>query len=326
MPITPDRTVGSAHRTVGIALALLLGSLHAQTALAELPPTASAALETQHAEAHGEPSSAELEAFWEHARQNAATYRGNSVSISVGLPNRGYLQQGVYLADSNTLKVKLGSRTTRHGTQEMVDLIEYAAQEVAHRFPRSELTVGDISRERGGRLYPHKSHRSGRDVDIGFYMLNRRGKAANLQRFSRVTPKGYSYLHGTSYKFDEERNWALIAALLSHPTIDVQHIFVANSIRRRLLRQAVREKVDRDLVRRAMVVLRQPSRGAPHRGHYHVRIFCADSDKPDCQDVSPFYAWHPREDVQGPDSGRMAQAGANERTGQVPPVDDTIDP
>ena len=316
-----DRTV---HRSFGVAFAFLFVLLCAEPASAELPRTASAALETQHAESHGEPSDAELEEFWKHARQNEATFRGNSLSISVGLPNRGYLQQGVFLADSDVLKVKIGSRTTRHGTQEMVDLIEYAAQEVAHRYPNAELNVGDLSREKGGRLYPHKSHRSGRDVDLGFYMLNSRKKPTNLKTLARVNSKGLSFLNGTHYRFDEERNWALVAALLSHPTIDVQHIFVANTIRRRLLRQAVREKADRDLVRRAMVVLRQPKRGQPHRSHFHVRIFCADTDKPDCEDVSPFYAWHPRETPEGPDSGRMAKA--EPATGQAPMVDDTIDP
>jgi murein endopeptidase len=80
--------------------------------------------------------------------------------------------------------------------------------------------------------------------------------------------------------------------LLSQPTTDVQHIFVSNAIKRRLLNQAVKEGANPEMVMRAKRVITQPRHGAPHRSHFHVRIYCSDDDRPMCKDRPPFYAWH----------------------------------
>ena len=47
---------------------------------------------------------------------------------------------------------------------------------------------------------------------------------------------------------------------------------------------------------RAKRVITQPRHGAPHRSHFHVRIYCADDDRPMCKDRPPFYSWHQRPD------------------------------
>ena len=256
--------------------------------------------EMAHAESHGEPTPAQLRAL---ARRPFIPTRADiesDPSESVGTPSRGRLKNGVSLQDGDHYKVKAGSRTTRHGTAELVRLIHFVAYQVAEAFPRSVLTVGDLSRERGGRLRPHKSHRSGRDADIGFYLETRRGRPVHLHRFTTISRNGVGKVRGRIYKFDEARNWALIKALLSHPTIDVQHIFVANSIRRRLFAYAKKRRDDRRILARAKKVLRQPNRGPPHRSHFHVRIFCADDDLPKCKDGPPYYPWHKRRDPTGP--------------------------
>jgi len=262
-------------------------------ALAELPMTDDPVFrEATHAENHAEPTDEDLERISRMPRRISPSDLEPNPSVSVGYPNRGLLRFGMRINDDKDLRVKVGSVNTRHGTGELVRLIEYAAHEVAFRYPRSRLTVGDLSRPGGGRFYPHKSHQSGRDVDIGFYMLDRTSTPVNNHVFLPFNSKGISRQWGTIYKFDAARNWALIESVLSHPTIDVQHIFVANPAKRRLLRQAVKERANPEVIMRAKRVLSQPRHGAPHRSHYHIRIYCADDDRPTCKDRPPFYAWH----------------------------------
>lgn len=264
-------------------------------AFAELPMTGDAAMrEAQHAETHAEPTDEDLERISRMPRRISPSDLEPNPSVSVGYPNRGLLRYGVRINDDKDLRVKVGSQSTRHGTGELVRLIEYAAHEVAFRYPRSRLTVGDLSRPGGGKFYPHKSHQSGRDVDLGFYMLNSKATPVTVDSFVAINGKGWGRQWGTLYKFDAARNWALIESLLSHPTTDVQHVFVSNPAKRALLRQAVKERANPEVIMRAKRVITQPRHGAPHRSHFHVRIYCSDDDRPMCKDRPPFYAWHQR--------------------------------
>jgi hypothetical protein len=47
------------------------------------------------------------------------------------------------------------------------------------------------------------------------------------------------------------------------------------------------------MIERAEAVMVEPARGNPHRSHFHVRIYCAPSDRPTCRDVAPFWSWYP---------------------------------
>ncbi|HSN81494.1 MAG TPA: penicillin-insensitive murein endopeptidase [Polyangiales bacterium] len=265
------------------------------SASAELPMTADPILrEAQHAESHAEPSDEDLEKIARMPRRIAPSDLEPAPSVSVGYPNRGLLRFGARINDDGNMRVKDGSLDARYGTGELVRMIERAAEEVAFRYPRSQLTVGDLSRPGGGRFRPHVSHQSGRDVDLGFYMLDRKSNPINHHLFVRLNNQGMGKQWGTLYKFDAARNWALIESLLSHPTTDVQHVFVSNSVKRLLMRQAVREHANPEVLMRARRVITQPSHGAPHRSHFHVRIYCADDDRPMCKDRPPFYAWHQR--------------------------------
>ena len=248
--------------------------------------------EAQHADAHAEPSDDDLEKISQMPRTVSPSDLEAAPSVSVGYPNRGLLRFGQRINDHKDFTVKVGSQDSRHGTGELVRLIERAAHEVAFRYPRSRLTVGDLSRPAGGRFRPHVSHQSGRDVDLGFYLLDRRSTPVNVHLFVRLNNKAMGIQWGNLYKFDAARNWALIESLLSHSTTDVQHIFVANAIKRRLLQQAVKEGANPEVLMRARRVITQPRHGAPHRSHFHVRVYCADDDRPMCKDRPPFYSWH----------------------------------
>ena len=293
---TQSRLVPWVCALIATSLVWLSGSF-GTSASAELPMTGNPVLrEAQHAESHAEPSDADLEKIARMPRSISPSDIEPNPSVSVGYPNRGLLRFGMRINDDRALKVKVGSQDSRHATGELIRLIERAAHEVAFRYPRAELTVGDLSRPGGGRFRPHVSHQSGRDVDIGFYLLDRRATPVNAHVFVRLNNQTMGKQWGSLYKFDASRNWALIESLLSHPTTDVQHIFVSNAIKRRLLNQATKERANPELLMRARRVITQPRHGAPHRSHFHVRVYCADDDRPMCKDRPPFYSWHQRAD------------------------------
>jgi hypothetical protein len=179
--------------------------------------------EAQHAETHAEPSDEELEKIARMPRSISPSDLEPNPSVSVGYPNRGLLRFGMRINDDRDLRVKVGSLDSRHGTGELVRLIESAAHEVAFRYPRAQLTVGDLSRPGGGRIRPHVSHQSGRDVDLGFYMLDRRSTPVNVHLFVRFNNQAMGKQWGNLYKFDaslQVRRLAQLGAnrIIAQPT------------------------------------------------------------------------------------------------------------
>lgn len=220
---------------------------------------------------------------------------GPTPSVSVGRANRGRLLHGVLLEPSDTIRFKNGSpEQTRYGTAELVGMLQRAAEHVAREIPGAQLTVGDLSRRRGGWFRPHRSHRSGRDVDIAFYMLDAEGAVANPMTLIRFRPNGNGRgTHGAGMRFDDDRNWELVEAMLTDPVADVQYIFVSRWLRRRLLEAGERRGAAPELLEKAGIALEQPRRGGRHDDHFHVRIYCPADDLERCRDTPPWRPWHP---------------------------------
>lgn len=195
---------------------------------------------------------------------------------SVGSPDQGTLVGGKKLEPNETLRTVGGHR---FGLPELVDLLTRGAAEVAKKHPRSVLNVGDLSRRGGGEVDGHRSHESGRDADVGFY-LSKNGKPFVPPRFAAIDADGKA-AGFPGARFDDARNWALIQAFLTDPKAHVLQIFVSNPVRKRLLEQAVRSGASAALRTRAAEVLFQPTRGLPHDNHFHVRIACPKGN-PDC--------------------------------------------
>lgn len=213
------------------------------------------------------------------ARGRTASFRSawpkHSSSVSLGAPNAGSLLAGTHLQESNLIRVvpAFSGRDTRWGLPALVQGIDRAAAYVDKRFPNSMLSVGDLSRKGGGEIGHHKSHQSGRDVDLGFYMTDRSGEPLYAKNFVAFDGDGFSR-SAPSARFDDARNWTLIEALLTDPQLRVQRIFVSAPLRQRLLAEAERRGVSLSLRMRAAQVLLQPRVGAAHDNHFHVRIAC----------------------------------------------------
>ncbi len=200
-------------------------------------------------------------------------------AVSIGSPTDGHLENGAALDPSASLRIVpiYAPRDVRYGLAELVTTIQRAAATVQKRFPGAVMTVGDLSRRHGGEVDRHVSHESGRDADIGFYVVDEKGKQVLSDQF--IAFDGAGRAKGNPHlRFDDARNWTLIAGLLGGPA-QVQYLFIASSLRARLLAEASRVKAPPALRTRAAELMVEPRGVLPHDDHVHVRIHCPSGMK-----------------------------------------------
>ena len=222
----------------------------------------------------------------------AAAMNGtNAPSRSYGTTGMGHLSGAVFLSDSPTRYHVDDGECAFWGLSALVGLVERAAASVEARWPGARLAVGELSLQEGGRIRGHASHTSGRDVDFGFYFLDRRGNIVEPGRLIDVRSNGTARLKSKWVRFDVQRNWHLVNALLDDPETDVEIILVNARIRMMLINEARRQRVPRSRLNEAARVLVVPERrGHPHLNHFHVRIFCPE-DSPECENGRPLWDW-----------------------------------
>ena len=221
------------------------------------------------------------------AESYGSTNDGVLLSAS-GLPARG----------AGFVRAKPGD-DTRFGARVLIGLLTRAARAVQVTYPgTAPLYVGDLSAPHGGKHGKHGSHRTGRDVDLLFYLADGAGHSLRGSGFYAFDERGVGYVaegpspvSGIAF-FDVARNWALVRALLLDDEAPVQWIFCADGIKARLLAYARAHEPDPEILLRATYVVHQPSKGNPHRDHFHVRIACTAEERAlGCVDMGPTWPW-----------------------------------
>ncbi len=203
------------------------------------------------------------------------------MSLTVGAPNKGYQIRAKRLRESPQLKIKSGSHGRVYGHPALVLMLQRSAKDIAKAAPNSVMLVGDLSHKKGGPISKHRSHQSGRDADIGFYVRNDKGAQIKLNRFVKIDGEGKVIGMPGAY-FDEERNWQLVRSWLRDKRAGIAHVFVASHVRNRLLRYARANKARARHFEAAAKLLKQPSNSSIHDDHYHLRIRCPDRQKDIC--------------------------------------------
>ena len=185
---------------------------------------------------------------------------------SVGAPNKGHLLGGIPLPEGPHWLLRehrpraYGSRTTIHS------LLEAFAAYGAADPTAPPVRIGEISKRSGGRIAPHASHRSGRDVDIGYVMKNNPGPD---ERFWR---------DATAKNVDAPRTWAMISALIA--TGEVQQIFISAKLQPVIAREAAKTLAPEDVALVFSAMNPDPTvhtivkHESGHRDHLHVRFVC----------------------------------------------------
>ncbi len=198
---------------------------------------------------------------------------------SVGRPSAGRLVGGVSVDPDGDNRgvgwVIAARREATWGTPETVRYVRRCVSQFRHNYARSKadpIAIGDLSRRQGGPLPPHKSHQSGRDVDIGF-LLKKRAKNADDGPLRTATPS----------TLDAEKQWFLLKCFLDNP--ETQMIFMEHSIV-----SALKEYIH-NIYKKRKSLLRKylrffPGGGAAviqgdgeHTSHMHVRFRCPKGDR-----------------------------------------------
>jgi len=237
-------------------------------------------------------------------------------ATSLGSANGGILLNAYELSRAGRGYVQARPDDDTHfGTQALVSRIMQAAAAVHDAFPGGQpLKVGDLSQRHGGNHSRHGSHRTGRDADILFYLLDEQGRSISGSGFFAFDERPVSVHDGKLVYFDTARNWALVASLLSGDSL-VQWIFCADGIKARLLAYGAAHEVDPRVLLHAAYVLHQPSYGNPHRDHFHVRVACSGSERAlGCQDEGPTWPWLRNEHEKPEWQGAAANSSADDAT------------
>lgn len=221
--------------------------------------------------------------------------RALSGSQSLGQPRNGSVLNSAELAFTGphySIIERHRARNTRFGTDQMIELIHYSAARVDEQFPGSILRVGNIGYKRGGKIPWSVTHNSGRDADLAFY-VKRIDDGAHIPSpdLLHIDESGIAISH-RDLQFDVERNWILVKALLTHPEIHTQWLFISEPLKQMLLAHALELGEDPDLIERASQILHQPTESLPHDDHLHLRITCSKRDRLEgCLDPGPFWPW-----------------------------------
>jgi penicillin-insensitive murein DD-endopeptidase len=249
----------------------------------------------------------------------------DGTSVSLGTHARGALLRGVELPDEGAgyrVPAPWRPRHRLYATEEVVRWLTGAFGRVASELPGSVAEVGDLSSQGGGRSIQHKSHGSGRDVDIFYYASDPQGRPVLPERamfrfgadgeavgwsppspdrdgrhprLSRHALAGLIHDPLPAARFDARRTWALVRAMLTDPSVEVQWIFIHHALADLLLREGPTAADDPALVARAAALMHQPSDAQPHDDHMHVRVYCEPSDRAlGCLDRGPQRWWKKR--------------------------------
>ncbi len=203
----------------------------------------------------------------EHEEQPPLELSGDGRSI--GDPAKGKLEDGVQLPE-HPLWVR-GNPDHLWGSAQTIRQIHRAFEILrGTKGYASGVLIGAISKRKGGRMPPHRSHQSGRDIDIRLPLLPGipKTKAPNAD------------------EVDWYATWALIESF--HETGQTEAVFLNEAHHGRLYEAARAMGVPRarvqELVRwpkwRGVMPIVQHAEG--HNAHLHVRIRCG-SDERKCE-------------------------------------------
>lgn len=220
-------------------------------------------------------------------------------STSLRNPNDGSLRGGVPLP-LRTPGLRFNPARdpkTRFGTLEMVRGLVEAGARVERELGGLPVTVNDLSYAEGGPIPHHRSHQSGRDVDVHFYQLGPNGEPIeSVGAFFDLSGAGMDFRNledpsdDLALKLDLPRTWLFLQSLIEDESAQLQQIYVAEHLRTLLLRHARSQDVPAATIERFAEMSCQPS--YPHDDHFHFRFFCAPDDiAAGCRDSPPMYPW-----------------------------------
>ncbi|MGH1340270.1 MAG: penicillin-insensitive murein endopeptidase [Nannocystales bacterium] len=193
-----------------------------------------------------------------------------TVSRSVGAPNRGRIENSAPFPDGEGWNMR-GYRPRSYATRQTVTQLATSLALWRERYPDANpVKLGEFSRRGGGRVRPHKSHRTGRDVDIGYVM--------------NEPDEGHRFVTVSDDNMDAAATWGLVQQLVAGDA--VESIFMAESVQAQLIPFAALSLTEAQ--QRALFSTLEPDARAKkkttirawrgHDDHMHVRFGCTEAD------------------------------------------------
>jgi len=220
---------------------------------------------------------ARISAIREHDRERVEI-RAFAHGQSIGAPWAGRLQHPTLLPSGDGYVIRRPERA--FGTETTIELIERAIGETFDEYPDEHvLAIGDISAETGGLITQHRSHQSGRDVDVGLFYTEQPAEYPN------------SFVTATADNLDCAATFKLLESFLATTNEDggVLMIFLDFDVQGLLYAWAQDHGISE---RRLARIFQYPhGRGsseglvrhvANHDNHMHVRFKCP-ADDTSCQ-------------------------------------------
>lgn len=159
-------------------------------------------------------------------------------------------------------------RLTHFGTNELTHIMLLMGKFTRQNLPEQKLYVGDLSREKGGKLGSHLSHQTGLDVDVAFYFDNKSFFGHFASAVAVNKPHG-SWL--------PEVQWKLFKEVVQTKYID--RIFIHGVLKKSLCELAIKngelQKDTKDGV--AYETLRRLIPEKDHHNHFHLRVKCSSA-------------------------------------------------
>ncbi len=191
-------------------------------------------------------------------------------TISIGSPNRGKLRNGMPLPEGPGWRLRV-HRPRTFGTTHTIAALVDAFETYGRQYPDGpKIRVGEIAKRNGGRVPPHSSHRSGRDIDIGYI-------------FHGIDDGEHRWKYMNVQNFDAEKNWALVQAILA--TDQVQTIYIAKKLQKLLHKEAAKHLSEAELTA-LFEFPRSPGSATAtiqhwrgHANHMHVRFKCEPGNR-----------------------------------------------
>jgi penicillin-insensitive murein endopeptidase len=219
---------------------------------------------------------------------------------SVGAPAHGTLSAGVELPPSGVGYRWWNPQGSHYGLPRLVDAVAGAAEAVERERPSGvPLMIGDLSKQSGGRIDRHHSHRTGRDVDLLFFAETPGGEPVPSPGFVKYGADGLAFVPpesgGPRYvRLDVAREWLLVRALVTSVRANVQWLFISAPIEAMLTEYARARGEDLDVLWHAESVMLQPKDSLPHDDHLHLRTACTpDEAVRGCEGGGPYWPWLP---------------------------------
>lgn len=196
-------------------------------------------------------------------------------AVGIGPPQNGRLVNGVQLPahPAYSLKLPPSAYGTTHAVAHVVHAMDKFAETAGYQ---GKLMVGSMSGKHGGPLTPHKSHQSGRDLDIRLPLL------ADVAPYAPIVPS----------RVDWRALWKLLEAFDS--TGQVVIVFLDYAMQEHLYKAAAAMGVDEER-RKQMIQWPRGNkanlglvRHSPgHEGHIHIRFTCGPNE-PECVSEADF--------------------------------------